>query len=127
MEYGESPPLDRVLDACGVLMSDVGEASMRAVATRVLSDYAELEDEEKLRFFRHVLTAYDVDADQVRAAFQQWDAVHDKGSDAGDELVRLFSVVEPARQQLLRLFEVVGLEDPWVSAQRRRLSAILFG
>jgi len=32
-----------------------------------------------------------------------------------------------ARQQLLKLFDVVGLEDPWVSAQRRRLSAILFG
>ncbi|WP_375396985.1 tetratricopeptide repeat protein [uncultured Sphingomonas sp.] len=31
-----------------------------------------------------------------------------------------------ARAQLLKLFEVVGLEDPWVSAQRRRLSAILF-
>ena len=31
-----------------------------------------------------------------------------------------------ARNQLLQLFEVVGLEDPWVSAQRRRLSAILF-
>jgi putative thioredoxin len=31
-----------------------------------------------------------------------------------------------ARSQLLKLFEVVGLEDPWVSAQRRRLSAILF-
>ena len=32
-----------------------------------------------------------------------------------------------ARSQLLKLFEVVGLEDPWVSAQRRKLSAILFG
>ena len=32
-----------------------------------------------------------------------------------------------ARQQLLKLFEVVGLEDPRVSSQRRRLSAILFG
>jgi len=32
-----------------------------------------------------------------------------------------------ARDRLLKLFEVVGLEDPWVSAQRRRLSAILFG
>ncbi|HTH27130.1 MAG TPA: tetratricopeptide repeat protein [Sphingobium sp.] len=31
-----------------------------------------------------------------------------------------------ARNQLLKLFEVVGLEDPWVAAQRRRLSAILF-
>ena len=32
-----------------------------------------------------------------------------------------------ARQRLLTLFEAVGLEDPWVSQQRRRLSAILFG
>ena len=32
-----------------------------------------------------------------------------------------------ARTQLLKLFDVVGLMDPWVSAQRRRLSAILFG
>ena len=32
-----------------------------------------------------------------------------------------------ARTQLLKLFEVVGLEDPWVSQQRRKLSAILFG
>lgn len=32
-----------------------------------------------------------------------------------------------ARQLLLKLFEATGLEDPWVSAQRRRLSAALFG
>ncbi|RJF94195.1 tetratricopeptide repeat protein [Sphingomonas cavernae] len=31
-----------------------------------------------------------------------------------------------ARGRLLKLMEVVGLEDPWVSALRRRLSAILF-
>ncbi len=31
-----------------------------------------------------------------------------------------------ARKRLLQLLEVVGLEDPWVSQQRRRLSAILF-
>jgi putative thioredoxin len=31
-----------------------------------------------------------------------------------------------ARALLLKLFEVVGLSDPWVSAQRRRLSAVLF-
>ncbi len=32
-----------------------------------------------------------------------------------------------ARQRLLKLFEAVGLEDPWVGMQRRKLSAILFG
>jgi putative thioredoxin len=31
-----------------------------------------------------------------------------------------------ARDRLLKLFEAVGLEDPWVRAQRRRLSALLF-
>ncbi|MDB5684921.1 MAG: thioredoxin [Sphingomonas bacterium] len=31
-----------------------------------------------------------------------------------------------ARSRLLTLFDAVGLEDPWVAAQRRRLSAILF-
>ncbi|HEX4738245.1 MAG TPA: tetratricopeptide repeat protein [Allosphingosinicella sp.] len=31
-----------------------------------------------------------------------------------------------ARKRLLQFMEVVGLEDPWAAAQRRRLSAILF-
>lgn len=32
-----------------------------------------------------------------------------------------------AKAKLLQIFEVIGLEDPWVSAQRRKLSTILFG
>ncbi|MEZ5709915.1 MAG: thioredoxin [Blastomonas sp.] len=32
-----------------------------------------------------------------------------------------------ARMKLLQIFEAVGLEDPWVSATRRKLSAALFG
>jgi len=32
-----------------------------------------------------------------------------------------------ARAKLLQIFEAVGLEDPWVAAQRRRLSLILSG
>jgi putative thioredoxin len=31
-----------------------------------------------------------------------------------------------ARQRFLQLLEAQGLEDPWSSAQRRRLSAVLF-
>jgi putative thioredoxin len=31
-----------------------------------------------------------------------------------------------ARDRLIKLMEVVGLEDPWASATRRRLSALLF-
>ncbi|MEP0730868.1 MAG: tetratricopeptide repeat protein, partial [Parasphingorhabdus sp.] len=29
--------------------------------------------------------------------------------------------------KLLSLFEMVGLEDEWVAATRRKLSAVLFG
>jgi putative thioredoxin len=32
-----------------------------------------------------------------------------------------------ARAKLLQIFEAVGLEDPWVATQRRRLSLLLFG
>jgi putative thioredoxin len=32
-----------------------------------------------------------------------------------------------AKAKLLQMFEAVGLEDPWVAAQRRRLSILLFG
>ncbi len=32
-----------------------------------------------------------------------------------------------ARARLLEIFGLIGLEDPWVSATRRRLSAVLFG
>ena len=45
---------------------------------------------------------------------------------AGDGPVHALDLYTAAKARLLKLFEVVGLEDPWVSAQRRRLSAILF-
>lgn len=32
-----------------------------------------------------------------------------------------------AKVKLLQIFEAVGLEDPWVAAQRRKLSLLLFG
>ncbi len=51
---------------------------------------------------------------------------------AADELLAIIKADRDwnegaARTQLLKLFEVVGIEDPWVSAQRRKLSAVLFG
>jgi putative thioredoxin len=52
--------------------------------------------------------------------------------DAADTLLRMVES-EPeweegaARAKLLQMFEAVGLEDPWVAAQRRRLSLLLFG
>lgn len=56
------------------------------------------------------------------------------GSDRDAAADQLFEIIGrdrewnegAARKRLLQLLEVVGLEDPWVSQQRRRLSAILF-
>jgi putative thioredoxin len=51
---------------------------------------------------------------------------------AADTLLKLIEVAPEwnegaAKAKLLQIFEAVGLEDPWVSAQRRRLSLLLFG
>lgn len=50
---------------------------------------------------------------------------------AADELLAIIAAERDwndgaARTRLLRLMEVVGLEDPWAAATRRRLSAALF-
>jgi putative thioredoxin len=51
---------------------------------------------------------------------------------AADELLAMIAADRTweegaARARLLTIFEAIGLEDPWVSATRRRLSAVLFG
>jgi len=51
---------------------------------------------------------------------------------AADTLLRMVATDREwnegaARAKLLQIFEAVGLEDPWVSATRRKLSTILFG
>ena len=52
--------------------------------------------------------------------------------EAADTLLRLIETSPEwnegaAKAKLLQIFEAVGLEDPWVAAQRRRLSLLLFG
>ncbi len=52
--------------------------------------------------------------------------------EAADTLLRMIET-DPeweegaAKAKLLKIFEAVGLEDPWVAQQRRRLSLLLFG
>lgn len=97
-EPAPSPePLAELLAACDVLLSDMGEASMRAVAQRALQAYAELDDAAKLHFFRHMLTRFGVDEHQLREHFATWDA-----DPTPEKLAALFDVTEPRRQQLLR-------------------------
>ncbi|NMO01086.1 malonyl-CoA decarboxylase [Gordonia sp. TBRC 11910] len=94
--------LDELESLCATLMSDVGDASMRALATRALAVYATLDDTDRVAFFTHITERYDVDADAVRTSFRRWEDALARGSNGTAEMVGLFDVVEPARQQLLR-------------------------
>lgn len=93
----EAPAAEQLRAACQVLMGDIGEASIRAVAGRALQAYSQLTDEEKLDFFHHILDTYGVDAEQLHQAYHQWEETR-----GHEELAALFTATEPHRQQLLR-------------------------
>jgi putative thioredoxin len=75
----------------------------------------------------------DADPDDHEARFELAGGLMANGDRDGAADVLLESVRRDrtwndgaARAQLLTIFDAVGLEDPWVSAQRRKLSQILF-
>ncbi|MBN8809096.1 MAG: tetratricopeptide repeat protein [Sphingomonas sp.] len=80
-----------------------------------------------------LVAAADADPENLQARFDLANAQMAAGERdaAADSLLAIVAKDRDwnegaARAQFLKLLEVVGLEDPWVSAQRRRLSAILF-
>lgn len=80
-----------------------------------------------------LLAAAEADPDNLQARFDLANAQMAAGERdaAADSLLAIVAKDRDwndgaARAQFLKLLEVVGLEDPWVSGQRRRLSAILF-
>ena len=73
------------------------------------------------------------DPDDFEARYEYAGLLMNAGrrDDAADQLFEIIARDRDwnegaARQRLLQFLEVVGLEDPWAGAQRRRLSAILF-
>jgi len=93
----EPAALEQLSAACEVLMGDLGEASMRAVAQRALTSYGQLDTADKVTFFGLMLNTYAVEVDALKHAYQQWE--HTQGQ---AELADLFDASEPRRQQLLR-------------------------
>jgi putative thioredoxin len=82
---------------------------------------------------RPLIAAAEADPDNLQARFDLANAQMAAGERdaAADSLLSIVAQDRDwnegaARAQFLKLLEVVGLEDPWVSGQRRRLSAILF-
>jgi putative thioredoxin len=80
-----------------------------------------------------LIAAAEANPDDLQARYDLANAQMAAGQrdDAADSLLAIVTRDRDwndgaARAQFLKLLEVVGLEDPWVSGQRRRLSAILF-
>jgi putative thioredoxin len=74
------------------------------------------------------------DPDNMQTQFDLANAYIASGErdEAADQLLAMIAADREwsegaARTRLLELFAMIGLEDPWVAATRRRLSAILFG
>ena len=88
-------------------------------------------DDSELAALRAAATERPADMDTQLAYAGAAFAAGDRDS-AAETLLRMIQTDREwddgaARTKLLRMFEAIGLEDPWVSATRRRLSAILFG
>ncbi|SBV34503.1 Thioredoxin-related [uncultured Sphingopyxis sp.] len=118
-------------EVLGALPADMANDPAIAQAKSALALAADAPDAGELAAFEAALAAnpadhqarFDLAAAQIGAG--QRDA-------AADNLLHIVAADrewndDAARAKLLSLFEAVGLEDPWVAAQRRRLSLILFG
>ena len=107
----KSPDIDRARAALTLAQSAPPVDDLAPLVARVNADPADLQ----ARFDLANAQMAAGDRDAAADGFLHIVAL-DKGWNEG-----------AARAQLLKLFEVVGLMDPWVAQTRRRLSAALFG
>jgi putative thioredoxin len=105
-----------------------GPAIARARSALALAEVAP-PDAETAEYERRIAA----DPDDLEARYELAGALMAKGDrdGAADQLLDIVRRDRDwnegaARKRLLQFLEVVGLEDPWTSQQRRRLSAILF-
>ena len=88
-------------------------------------------DEGELQALRAAAAERPTDM-EAQFAFAQAAFAAGRRDEAADTLLQMIGTDAEwnegaAKAKLLQIFEAVGLEDPWVSAQRRRLSLLLFG
>jgi putative thioredoxin len=126
--------LDRAAEAQAIFASLTGEQRADPALERVgtkLSIVAEARDPEELRALR---AAVDADPADHQARYDLANALmaaNDRDG-AAEALLAIIATDREwndgaARSRLIEIFSMIGLEDPWVAATRRKLSAILFG
>ncbi|MGL5840078.1 MAG: tetratricopeptide repeat protein [Sphingorhabdus sp.] len=108
----------------------ISDKALERVSTR-LSIAAEARDPEELAGLKAAVEADPVD---YQARFDLANALMATGDrdGAAEALLAIIAAERDwnegaARVRLLEIFGMIGLEDPWVAATRRKLSAILFG
>lgn len=89
---------DRSLEElCSALMSTEGQVSGRKIAAAILSRYAALPDDGKIRFFTYLNGALDLDPGAVARLADAYGASGDP-----EDFLALSRAAEPARQELFR-------------------------
>ena len=111
-------PIDQL---CRDLVSERGEASGTAIAREITDRYHQLNAAQRLRFFEGLLdAAWLADPAAVLALAQKY---HAKRGPA--ELSKLFSAVEPRRQELFRRINISPRGTETIVQMRQDLLALL--
>ncbi|MXW47281.1 MAG: decarboxylase, partial [Gammaproteobacteria bacterium] len=105
---------------CQELLSTRGEASGIAIARDIVTQYRNLNKEERLQFFEMVNDEFSVDTDNVALAAEDFYKQRDAAS-----LRRLTEQVEPQRQELIRRINMAPGGTATIVEMRRDLLAIL--
>ncbi|WP_121117270.1 tetratricopeptide repeat protein [Croceibacterium ferulae] len=117
--------------ALNMLPDDLRKDPLVAQAAAALELAGSNVDQSELQGLRAAAAERPADMD-AQFAWAQGAFAAGLREDAADTLLRMIAA-DPqwnegaAKAKLLQIFEAVGLEDPWVSATRRRLSLLLFG
>ncbi|HMO69281.1 MAG TPA: tetratricopeptide repeat protein [Novosphingobium sp.] len=125
---GQLDEADAVLAA---LPEEVAEDAAVAQARSALELAKARPDDGELSTLRAAAKADPADMD-ARLAYAAAAFAAGERDAAADELLAMIAADREwndgaARARLLQMFEAIGLEDPWVSATRRKLSTVLFG
>ena len=95
--FTEKRALDLVRQTTKRLMGAQGESNAQSMAVKLIDHYEKLSPALRVEFFDFLAQEYNPDPQQVKAVAEAYHA-----NPSADNLVRLFHVVEPDRQELLR-------------------------
>ncbi|MCE8021313.1 malonyl-CoA decarboxylase [Halomonas sp. MCCC 1A11036] len=118
-----APDHDQMLTACRALLESDGEASSISLASRALSMYNRLTEEERTRFFEGLASEFAADPTRIDAAYSAYRERRDNRS-----LQALFDACEPRRQELFRrlnlasngTYELVRMREGLLTRLRER-------